>query len=149
LESLEMDLPRHLKDYLKLEAEREKRLIRESNASLLEKSPVLLPYKERILKAPHAAMVKTIRKQRAAGPQSSAGRDEALQVLTRIARFKYRHEHLDNATDRLSEAADAHFLLSFIFDRAFYGMYRQYWSRKQPWPNGPCLKTYGKTQSRT
>lgn len=149
LACLEMDLPRHIKEFLRLEAEKEKHLLQEINASWLDKIRVLTPYREKILKASHAEVVKTVKKRRAAKSRSSSAPDEALQALARIARFKYRQEHLDHAADFLSETTDAHFLLSFVFDRAFYGMFPQQWSRKKPWPNGPCLETYGTNQSRT
>ncbi|MCF8094609.1 MAG: hypothetical protein K9J79_04540 [Desulfobacteraceae bacterium] len=143
--ALEMDLPFHLKDFLKTEAEKEQRMILDSIALWLEKSPALSRYQDRILAASHENIVKAIKKHRSEIPQSARSSDAALRVLDRIAICKYRREHLDHAAKRLSEPIHAHFLLSFIFDRAFYSMYRQEWSRKQPCPTGPCLETYGKS----
>lgn len=144
--SLEIDLPRHLKDFLKNEAKNEQRLIHASASSRLEKNSRLSHYRHRILGASHAEVVKMIKKYRAR-KQSTAHSDGELEVLVRVARYKYRQEHLDHALELLSGPAGAHFLLSFIFDRVLYAMYPQQWSKKQPWPTGPCLEIYKKSQS--
>lgn len=143
--ALEMDLPSHLKNFLKGEAEQEQHLINGFVAERLEENPGLSPYRNPIMAASHEDLVRMIKKRRSAISESARQSDDMLQILIRIAKFKYRREHLNHAAGLLYRPVNAQFLLSFIFDRAFYTIYRQEWSRKQPWPAGPCLEAYGKS----
>ncbi len=146
--AIDLELPGHLKEFLKKEAKKEQQLIRTHISLLLKRAPVLNRYREQMLASSHRAVVNTIKKHRSAKTGATRQSDATLQTLIRIAGHKYRQEHLHHAGKYLSGPVGAHFLISFVFDRAFYAMHQQEWFRKQPWPTGPCLEKYRKFQSR-
>ncbi|MFW6335019.1 MAG: hypothetical protein ACOC0W_07080 [Desulfosalsimonas sp.] len=148
LSSLDLELPGHLKDFLKEAAAGEQKLITAEIKALIEKKPALKKHRQRILDSPHSAFVRILKKHRSGVSDASVSGDSTLKTMARIAELKYRHRHLDYAAKRLSGTVSARFLLSFIFDRAFYAMYRQDWSRKKPSLKGPCLERYRKSHSR-
>ncbi|MFW6052323.1 MAG: hypothetical protein ACOC8I_00305 [Desulfosalsimonas sp.] len=146
LSAIEMELPVHLRELLRKETQNEQKRIKTQIAFLLKKSPDMNRHRDQILGATHSAVARIIKKHRSKQPASSGASNATAQILSLIARHKYRSEHLYHAGNQLSGQVGADFLLYFVFDRAFYAMHQQEWFKKQPWPIGPCLEKYGKFQ---
>ncbi|MFP4668509.1 MAG: hypothetical protein ACLFMN_06900 [Desulfobacterales bacterium] len=147
LSALEMELPGHLNELLRKEAKKEQKLIKTHIDFLLKKSPEMNRYRDKISNASHSSVAGIIKKYKSTRPAPAGQTNATTQILSLVARHKYRQEHLQHAGNRLSGPVRGDFLLSFVFDRAFYAMHRQEWFKKQPCPIGPCLEKYGIFQS--
>ncbi|MBS3808842.1 MAG: hypothetical protein KGY38_01630 [Desulfobacterales bacterium] len=145
-EALDIILPFHLKELIKKEAERENQLLQDTISNIADNSKALDRYREPLLNAPYEQIVKNIESQRA-GQRSQTGL--TVRVLEKIAGCKYRQAHINNAVKNLSGPVSSGFMLYFIFDRVFYAMHKQQWSRSQPGLTGPCIERYRDFQSRT
>ncbi|MBS3731441.1 MAG: hypothetical protein KGY42_00925 [Desulfobacterales bacterium] len=136
LETLEVFLPAHIKNLFEKAAAREQQRAHKAIKSWLKKDEVLRRYRKALMGASYAVVAHNLEKWRANGRTS----DATLHALSRIARYKFREEYLSNSIRELSGPVPADFLLSFIFDRVFYTMYRRRWSPSQPRLVSPGLQ---------
>lgn len=142
LDGLEIHLPGHLKKFLTAEADLERRMIQDRMEALLENHPMLGRKQRQILAASHPAIAGYLRRQLSDPAHRSPATTAALSDLSRVARYKLRQAYLEDAGRKMSEAVSCRFLLSYIFDRAFYNMHPQEWCRRQPWLIGPGIRLY-------
>ncbi|NOY68507.1 MAG: hypothetical protein GXP53_03315 [Deltaproteobacteria bacterium] len=140
-EGIGIDLPDHLIELLIEEAALEQQIIGQSLNALLASNRSLERYRKQIIAAPYSAIVKN-RKQwqesRVHPEVPAKVREKIVHTFLAMEPLKQQRENLNTAIGRLSGRIPCNFLLSYLFDRTFYAMYRHEWSDREP-PLAGCL----------
>lgn len=141
-ESVEISFPHHLKTFLAGSAYEEKHQLEADIRSRINRHSFLDRRRDEILKASPRTLQKSIREKILQGRRPDSQTADALQALYAIAHAKYRIAHLQESIQRISSAADACFILSFMLERVFYTMHPPDWSADPSGRKGPCMRLY-------